>query len=173
VSKPAYIKQSALGAGVCLAICLSASNGPALAASPEYCAVYAHASSDPEGAASASAEDTDALKRAYDKAYFECLNLDDEPKLPADVAMRGSDSSDLGEGDISDGDEKPVIKKARSTPAKKVARAATPRRKKQQWHSGYDAGTPEWVKWCTAKYNSFDPKTGQYKSYSGTMKACK
>jgi hypothetical protein len=167
----------ALGAGVCLTACAAAFSGPALAASPEYCTVYAHASSDPDGAASASADDTEALQRAYDKAYYECLNLDDEPKLPADFADRSPDQASLSEGDISDDDEKPVVKKKVSAPApapKKTASAtAAPKKKKQQWRSGYDAGTPEWVKWCTAKYNSFDPKTGQYKSYSGVMKTCK
>jgi hypothetical protein len=144
----------------------------ARAASPEYCTVYAHASSDPEGAAAASADDTEALQRAYDKAYYECLNLDDEPKLPADFADRTADPPGVGEGDISTGDEQPVMKKqATKVSVKKTASVEKPRRKK--WRSGLEAGTPEWVNWCTNTYKSFDPKTGLYKSYSGEMKSCK
>ena len=146
--------------------------GTVLAASPDYCAVYAHASADPDGAASASAADTDALQRAYDKAYYECLNSDDEPKLPADFADRGPDPAGLGEGDISLDDEKPVKKKAATVaPAKKTASAEKPRKKR--WQSGFEAWTPEWLKWCDETYNSFDPKTGTYNSYSGEQKVCK
>ena len=142
-----------------------------MAASPEYCEVYAHASADPQGAASASADDTDALKRAYDKAYYECLNLDDEPKLPVDFADRGLDQG-VGEGDLSVDDEKPIKPAVKAAPKpKKTASVDKPKRKK--YRSGYEAWTPEWTKWCEANYKSFDPKTGTYNSYSGEQKFCR
>lgn len=161
-------------AGVALAVPLFLGAGSsAMAASPEYCAVYAHASADPQGAASASADDTDALKRAYDKAYYECLNLDDEPKLPVDFADRGLDNPGVGEGDLSVDDEK-VIKpeKKASAKIKKTASIDKPAKRKK-WKSGYEAWTPEWSKWCEANYKSFDPKTGTYNSYSGEQKFCR
>ena len=34
-------------------------------------------------------------------------------------------------------------------------------------------GSPEWNARCSAKYNSFDPETGNYTSYSGKTKPCK
>jgi hypothetical protein len=32
--------------------------------------------------------------------------------------------------------------------------------------------TPEWIAYCDAKYNSFDPQTGMYLAYSGTYRMC-
>jgi hypothetical protein len=144
----------------------------ATAASPEYCTIYAHASADPEGAAAASAADTEALQRAYDKAYYECLNLDDEPKMPAGFADRGIDAGTLAEGDISGDDESPVVSEPPARP-KKTAQAEKPRTKTKWRGSGYDPWTPEWNKWCEEHYKSFDPKTGQYLSYEGEKKMCK
>jgi hypothetical protein len=34
-------------------------------------------------------------------------------------------------------------------------------------------GTSEWNEACAAKYNSFDPATGNYRSYSGQTKPCR
>jgi len=33
-------------------------------------------------------------------------------------------------------------------------------------------GSPEWNAQCAAKYKSFDPATGLYRSYSGDMRPC-
>lgn len=32
--------------------------------------------------------------------------------------------------------------------------------------------SPEWIAYCDAKYNSFDPQTGMYLAYSGTYRMC-
>lgn len=32
--------------------------------------------------------------------------------------------------------------------------------------------TPEWVEYCSAKYRSFNPQTGQYLTHSGVYKPC-
>ncbi len=32
--------------------------------------------------------------------------------------------------------------------------------------------TPEWYQYCSAKYRSFNPQTGQYLTYSGAYKLC-
>lgn len=34
-------------------------------------------------------------------------------------------------------------------------------------------GSADWNAQCAAKYTSFDPSTGNYKSYSGKMKPCR
>ena len=34
-------------------------------------------------------------------------------------------------------------------------------------------GSSQWNARCSAKYNSFDPATGNYKSYSGKTKPCR
>lgn len=34
-------------------------------------------------------------------------------------------------------------------------------------------GTAEWNAYCAAKYNSFDPATGNYTSYSGKTRPCR
>ena len=147
--------------------------GPGWAASPNYCAVYAHASADPSGAASASVDDADALQKAYDKAYYECLNSHGEPKLPADFAYRGPDPAGLGEGDISTADdENPIAGKSAVAGAPKKL-ASTDQARKKKWESGFDSGTPEWAKWCSETYKSFDLKTGLYNAFSGEKKPCK
>jgi hypothetical protein len=35
-----------------------------------------------------------------------------------------------------------------------------------------DQFSPEWLAYCDAKYNSFDPQTGMYLAYSGTYRMC-
>jgi hypothetical protein len=35
------------------------------------------------------------------------------------------------------------------------------------------AGTPAWLDYCSAKYRSFDPDSGQYLAYSGVLKPCR
>jgi hypothetical protein len=32
--------------------------------------------------------------------------------------------------------------------------------------------SPEWIAYCDAKYNSFNPETGMYLAYSGTYRMC-
>ena len=143
---------------------------PAMAASPEYCTVYAQASADPKGTASGSASDTETLQRVYDKAYFECLNADDEPAIPDEFLARSADDPVVSEGDSDAGDEKPVVKK--EPKGAKTASADLPRKKKR-WTSGFPKGTAGWQAWCEDNYKSFDVKTGTYTSYSGEKKPCK
>jgi hypothetical protein len=35
-----------------------------------------------------------------------------------------------------------------------------------------DQFSPEWIAYCDAKYNSFNPETGMYLAYSGTYRMC-
>jgi hypothetical protein len=34
------------------------------------------------------------------------------------------------------------------------------------------AGSPEWTSQCAAKYKSFNPETGKYRSFSGEQRPC-
>ena len=56
--------------------------------------------------------------------------------------------------------------------------------KKKKWKKRYRARqkvyryrpqpwTPEWYDYCSAKYRSFDPETGYYRTYSGRYRFCR
>jgi len=172
--KPLRFGLVSASAGVLLAVAV-----PAMAASPEYCTVYAQASADPKGSASASAADTETLQRVYDKAYFECLNADDEPAMPEEFVARSADEL-VSEGDTDSGDAadtpdvkaKPVVKKAAAKTVS-VTKAVSASRKKKRYTSGFPVGTEGWKAWCKDNYRSFDESTGNYKSFSGEIKPCK
>jgi hypothetical protein len=169
--KPLSFTFVSAAAGVLLAAAL-----PAVAASPEYCTVYAQASADPKGSASASAADTETLQRVYDKAYFECLNADDEPALPEEFVARNAEEL-VSEGDIDAGDlaETPEVKPkaAVKKAAVKTTKSASVSKKKKRYSSGFPVGTEGWKAWCKDNYRSFDEATGNYKSFSGEIKPCK
>jgi len=58
--------------------------------------------------------------------------------------------------------------RAAAEPVAPTAQSSAPAR------SGQPApGTPEWNAACAAKYRSFNPETGMYKSFSGQMRPCK
>jgi hypothetical protein len=149
---------------------------PAIAASPEYCTVYAQASADPKGSASASAADTETLQRVYDKAYFECLNADDEPALPEEfVARNAEELVSEGDADVGDPAEPAVVVKPKAEVKKAAAKtkSASVSRKNKRYTSGFPVGTDGWKAWCKDNYRSFDEATGNYKSFSGEIKPCK
>ncbi len=177
--KPLTLSLVSAAAGVLLAAV-----APAMAASPDYCTVYAQASADPKGSASASAADTETLQRVYDKAYFECLNADDEPAMPEEFVARSAEElvseGDTDAGDLAETTEvKPKIEVKPKAEVKKVATKATKSssasasRKGKRWNSGFPVGTEGWKAWCKQNYRSFDEATGNYKSFSGEIKPCK
>lgn len=145
-------------------------SGPAAAASPAYCALYAREYANQmvqEGAAAGIAV------RVQDQAYDRCLNQDDDPALPtasayfgADVDGQGGSLETISQGDISEADEvaAPAQNALTATPV-----AASTRRTGRRGGSGLAAWTPEWVAWCARHFpNSFDPETGTivpYKTY--------
>ncbi len=55
------------------------------------------------------------------------------------------------------------------------ARRANYRRNKQRTYSRARpaAWSPEWYKYCSAKYRSFNPETGYYLAHSGQYRLCK
>ena len=129
----------------------------AAAAAPDYCALYAReqARVSPEG------DTAEALQRAQDKAFYQCLNMDEAPPLPEDSAY-ADDALGAGvtaEGDASAGDE--TLIEPDPAPAPKPKRTRSAKASGSHRGSGFKQGSPEWKAWCQEHYpNSFDPKTG-------------
>jgi hypothetical protein len=149
--------------------------GTASAASPIYCALYAK-----EYAKHAAAESQGSLspERVHDRAYYKCLNMDDEPMLPTayaepegggvggpfveeegSAASFGEAETDTPSVDATAIDEAIVqetaVLEADPPPAKSAKRSG-------KWSgSGLAMGSPEWKSWCARHFpKSFDPKTG-------------
>ncbi len=120
----------------------------ASAAAPDHCALYARE----YARLTETASTAEALQRAQDKAFYKCLNMDEDPALPdasaySDV-VGGVDV--VGEGDAASGD---VIADEPAVPRPKASTGGR--------GSGLTRWSAEWTAWCAAHYpNSFDPKTG-------------
>jgi hypothetical protein len=169
---------------------LLAGTGPAAAASPAYCALYAREYATSRIGAPVTTEDAGALQRVEDQAYYRCLNQDEAPQFPATSAYFGAPLQDItGEG-TGDGGPfqalqihpkgKPAAHAAQpagnaaATPAQQVADGvAVPPAPIASAKGGHGApGSPEWVSWCKAHYRSFDEATGNVLTLSGVKKAC-
>jgi hypothetical protein len=147
--------------------------GAASAASPIYCALYAK-----EYAKHAAAESQGSLspERVHDRAYYKCLNMDDEPVLPTayaepDSGVGGPFVEEEGSAtpfieemeadkpvvDATAIDESIVQQTAALEPDQPVVRKRTGKRR----GSGFAMGSPEWKNWCAQHFpKSFDLKTG-------------
>ena len=68
-------------AGICILTVPIGSS--AWAASPAYCALYAREFARLAAAAPVTPDTPDALLARQDQAYYRCLNLDEEPRLPS------------------------------------------------------------------------------------------
>lgn len=131
-----------------------------LAASPVYCALYAK-----ELVKHGAAENQAGLseENVYDRAYYRCLNLDDEPALPETIA--GPDGPGIGG---------PYVEEASTIAPDRPPMKAKAHGKK--WRgSGLAAWSTEWTKWCAEHFpNSFDPKTGTVIPYeTGVRTMCR
>lgn len=155
------------------------SAGSALAASPDYCAVYAiefaKQVSPNEGKLSA--------ELIHDRLYHKCLNMDEDPPLPNAYAEARPDGvgKSLVEGSespaaILDDAEAPTVDATaideaivKRTAAIEGDHPKMPAKQQSQgrWRgSGYAMGSPEWKNWCAEHFpNSFDPKTGTVMPY--------
>lgn len=156
---------------------LAVAGGAASAASPEFCALYAQEYVDRYGADS---KKEGAAGLVHDRAYYKCLNQDDEPKLPA--AQAATDINNRDSVAVTVGTKVGPAKVENKTPAAEVAKAdpndgddGKPDVKKPGRHrgSGFAHGTKEWAAWCGKHYKSFDPKTGYYRAFSGAKTLCK
>lgn len=152
--------------------------GPAAAASPDYCAVYAKEFSKQ---VLSTDEVSPSSGRVHDRLYHKCLNMDEEPAMPAAFAETGQDK--LG-GSPDDRSAASILEDAASetptvdataideavvkrTAAIESAKAETPVTRNGRWRgSGYATGSPEWRNWCAEHFpKSFDPKTGTILPY--------
>lgn len=152
--------------------------GPTSAASPDYCAVYAR-----ETARQVISKDESQLASdlVYDRLYHKCLNMDEEPALPAAYAETQASGSaaaaddgaitsileDAATGsptvDATAIDES-VVKR---TAAIESGKTTTPARRTGRWRgSGFATGSSQWRDWCAEHFpNSFDPQTGTILPY--------
>jgi len=78
--------------------------GAALAASPAYCALYAREYASARIGTPVTTEDSSALQRVEDQAYYRCLNQDEAPQFPTTSAYFGAPLQDItGDGDSGGG----------------------------------------------------------------------
>ncbi len=164
-----------------LAICLFAGSGTlAHAASMTYCAFYAQ-----QRALVASPQDLTIQQpqTLRERAFYECVNMDDEPPLPvlgnvqsveatSELAFIDAMSQESGLLPIDAEPVKETEQTAKSEPidtAGSVAAldtteteaATTAKDEPKPIVTGLKVGSPEWEAWCSKHYpNSFDPKTG-------------
>jgi len=147
--------------------------GAASAASPVYCALYAK-----EYAKHAAVESQGSLSpdRVHDRAYYKCLNMDDEPVLPTAYAepegggvggpfVEEEGSAAPAFGDLSA--DRPVVDATavNETIVQQTAALAPDepvvKRSGKRSGSGFAMGSPEWKNWCATHFpRSFDAKTG-------------
>jgi hypothetical protein len=146
---------------------------PAAAASPEFCTLYAQEYADQQ---KADADQGD-MSLIRDKAYYKCLNMDDEPQLPSVAATVGkTDTVQVAVATkVAEPEQTGSVASVASLDesVEPPAPAATKSKKGRRWTSGHPKGSKEWVAWCSANYKSFDPKTGYYKPFDGPKVLCK
>jgi hypothetical protein len=151
---------------------LTSAAGAAWAASPVYCALYAkefvkHAAVESQGSIPPS--------RIHDRAYYKCLNMDDEPLLPTAYADPGRDETD-GPFSFVEGASEPAEKATKESTVRAAA-ASGPERVPEGAgaSSGHAMWSPEWRAWCSQHFpNSFDPKTGTVVPYkTGVRTTCR
>lgn len=168
----------------CLAVLAAGSAG---AASPDYCSVYAKEISKQMLSANKSNLSAD---RVHDRLYHKCLNMDEEPALPAAYAetpLDGIGGSLADERSIDNRSMESIVEEATSesptvdataidesvvkrTAAIESKKATTPATRQGQWSgSGYAMWSPEWRSWCEEHFpNSFDPESGTVLPYDKT-----
>lgn len=155
--------------------------GSAWAASPAYCALYAnefvkHAALDSQSSV--------PLSQIHDREYYKCLNMDDEPLLPAAHADAGNDASNdtfmAIEGAVDpNGVQVSKDRNPSATVDDTASFAPEPAAIKtygKNWRgSGYPMWSQEWRAWCAQHFpNSFDTKTGTVVPYeTGVRTICR
>ena len=159
-------------------VVLTAGTGAAMAAPPAYCALYAREYANQFAAAAGEKPGTEP--KIQDEAYYRCLNMDQEPEMPATSAYYGTSVDTAGKA-AQGGPLEPVASApapATDTAAAPAASAetvaptasATPTPPTRTAASGssarsYTGGkqpwTPEWLAACKKYFpNSFNEKDG-------------
>ncbi len=164
-----------------LAFCLFAGTGtPANSASMAYCAFYAQQRTLVASPQDLTIQQPQTLR---ERAFYECLNMDDEPPLPvhgrvlsveatSELAFIDAMSQESGLLPI---DAEPVREAEQAAKAEPIdtagsvaalketenETAAMARQEPKPIITGLKVGSPEWEAWCSKHYpNSFDAKTG-------------
>lgn len=146
---------------------LAAAIGAATAAPPEYCALYAREYANQF--ATAAGERPGSEPKIQDEAYYRCLNMDQEPEMPATSAYSGTSVDPSGQG----GPLEPVAEASApaasieavtpTTPAtpKPPTRTAASGPSARSYTGGKQPWTPEWLAACRKYFpNSFNEKDG-------------
>lgn len=162
-------------------VILLALAGPAAAASPAYCALYAREYAGARIGAPVTNDDASALQRIEDQAYYRCLNQDEAPQFPTTSAYFGAPLDDItGAGTHTGGPFQALqIHPAAKTVESSADSGTTPAAARgvqvamaSPGHGHGAVGSVQWVSWCKAHYRSFDTATGSVLTFSGEKKQC-
>ncbi len=163
---------------------LAAGTGAALAAPPAYCALYAREYANQF--TQAAGEKPGAEPKIQDEAYYRCLNMDQEPEMPATSAYYGTSVDTAGQGGPlepvtssaaapSDKSAGPATDQAAAAPAgapgtaplapaapaKPATMTADNGPTARSYTGGKQPWTPEWLAACKKYFpNSFNEKDG-------------
>jgi hypothetical protein len=156
---------------------MAAAIGTAMAAAPAYCALYAREYANQF--AQAAGEPPGTEQRIQDEAYYRCLNLDQEPDMPASSAYYGTSVDTAGQGgplEPAPGTAPPTggngaavnaapaggdATAVNTSPSKPADKTADNRPMKHSYTSGEQPWTPAWQAWCRDHYpHSFNEKDG-------------
>jgi hypothetical protein len=164
---------------------LAATAGTAMAAAPEYCALYAREYANQF--ALAAGEKSGSEPKIQDEAYYRCLNMDEEPAMPAtsaysDLPIGTADQGGPLEpvpGAAAAGDAAPPTDDTTAVPAAApnmpLTKTADNTPSKRTYTSGKQPGTPEWAAWCRKYFpHSFNEKEGTILPFGSTKRVfCK
>jgi BA14K-like protein len=91
-------------------------------------------------------------------------------------AVKGKRTNEISSADVSQSPTSQIPDPALTTPIVVPDSADRRRALKGPARASRDSPpkfSPEWVDHCRAKYNSFNPRTGKYKSYGGVYRSCR
>ncbi len=151
--------------------------GPAMAAPPAYCALYAREYANQFALAAGEAPDSEP--KIQDEAYYRCLNMDQEPEMPTTSAYFGTSVDTAGQAaqggplepvhgaaapaaaDAAPPVDNAAVAPAAQAPAKPATKTADSGPVKHSYTSGEQPWTPAWAKWCRDHFpHSFNEKDG-------------
>lgn len=170
-----------------------ATAGAAVAAPPEYCALYAREYANQFSAA--VGEKPGSEQSIQDEAYYRCLNMDQEPEMPPSSAYYGTSIDATGQGGplepiagdagTTGGDPPPAPAKQgaaaaagndgapsdRPVPPKPVTKTANSAPSGRSYTGGLEPWTDQWRATCRKYFpNSFNEKDGTILPHGSTKR---
>ena len=169
------------------ALAVLAAAGPAMAAAPAYCALYAREYANQF--ALAAGEQPDSEPKIQDEAYYRCLNMDQEPEMPTTSAYYGTSvdtgaeggplepvagaaapataetappAADIAVAPTTDTPAAPAANTPAATaPPKPTTKTADSTPSTHSYTGGKTPWSPEWLAACRKYFpNSFNEKDG-------------